>query len=75
MPVTTSDAVPAAGGASAAWCDRCGEAVAAGSHDGCAAARALEPPRFCAYCRRRMKVQVLPVGWAAVCVAHGETRG
>jgi len=21
-----------------------------------------------------MKVQVLPVGWAAVCVEHGETR-
>ncbi|SCL47599.1 hypothetical protein GA0070608_0246 [Micromonospora peucetia] len=75
-PVTTSDAATAAGSAApAAWCDRCGEAVAVGSHDGCAAARVLEPPRFCAYCRRRMKVQVLPVGWAAVCVEHGEIRG
>ncbi|WP_396888723.1 biotin synthase auxiliary protein BsaP [Micromonospora reichwaldensis] len=74
-PVTTSDAATAASGASAVWCDRCGEAVAAGSHDGCAAARELEPPRFCAHCRRRMKVQVLPVGWAAVCVEHGEIRG
>ncbi len=74
-PVTTSDAATAAGGASAAWCDRCGEAVAAGSHDGCAAARVLEPPRFCPHCRRRMKVQVLPVGWASVCVEHGEMRG
>lgn len=73
-PVTTSDAVPAADATSAAWCDRCGEA-AAGPHDACAAARVLEPPRFCAHCRRRMKVQVLPVGWAAVCVEHGEIRG
>ncbi|MFI7491986.1 hypothetical protein ACIBXA_26760 [Micromonospora echinaurantiaca] len=58
-----------------AWCDRCGQAAAAGSHEACAAARVLEPPRFCAHCRRRMKVQVLPVGWAAVCVEHGEIRG
>ncbi|MDO3700388.1 hypothetical protein Q3W71_01690 [Micromonospora sp. C28SCA-DRY-2] len=57
------------------WCDRCGEAAAVGSHEACVAARALEPPRFCARCRRRMKVQVLPVGWAAVCVEHGEIRG
>lgn len=70
IPLTTSDAATAA-----VWCDRCGDAVTAGSHGACAAARVLEPPRFCAYCRRRMKVQVLPVGWAAVCVEHGETRG
>ncbi|RIV35567.1 biotin synthase auxiliary protein BsaP [Micromonospora radicis] len=57
------------------WCDRCGEAAASGPHDGCAAARALEPPRYCAHCRRRMKVQVLPVGWSAICVEHGELRG
>jgi SAM-dependent methyltransferase len=68
----------------APWCDRCGEALAGGEarpggealaggtdHTGCAAARALEPPRFCRYCRRRMKVQVLPAGWLASCVAHG----
>ncbi|MEQ4305734.1 hypothetical protein ABNF97_30855 [Plantactinospora sp. B6F1] len=55
------------------WCDRCGEAAATGSHDACRAAREFEPPRFCASCRRRMKVQVLPSGWSAVCVAHGET--
>ncbi|MFV2104104.1 hypothetical protein [Micromonospora sp. LOL_024] len=58
----------------APWCDRCG-AASAGAHDGCAAARALEPPRFCPHCRRRMKVQVLPVGWTAACVEHGELRG
>ncbi|MFY1633042.1 hypothetical protein ACN27F_07095 [Solwaraspora sp. WMMB335] len=53
------------------WCDRCGEDVATGTHDGCAAARALEPPRYCRRCRRRMKVQVLPAGWAARCAVHG----
>ncbi|MDH6460310.1 hypothetical protein M2302_000465 [Micromonospora sp. A200] len=57
------------------WCDRCGEDAAAGPHVACAAARALEPPRYCARCRRRMKVQVLPVGWSATCVEHGEIRG
>ncbi|MDG4766950.1 hypothetical protein O7632_23040 [Solwaraspora sp. WMMD406] len=56
------------------WCDRCGEAADTGTHDSCAAARAWEPPRFCVRCRRRMKVQVLPAGWSARCVAHGESR-
>ena len=53
------------------WCDRCGEAAAEGDHSACDTARALEPPRFCPDCRRRMKVQVVPSGWTAVCVAHG----
>jgi hypothetical protein len=56
------------------WCDRCGGTLVDGSHAVCAAARALEPPRFCAYCRRRMRVQVLPGGWTATCVAHGDSR-
>ncbi|MFC4105399.1 biotin synthase auxiliary protein BsaP [Micromonospora zhanjiangensis] len=56
------------------WCDRCGEPAAAGPHDACGAARQLEPPRFCPDCRRRMKVQVVPTGWTAVCVQHGELR-
>ncbi|MFE9956616.1 hypothetical protein [Micromonospora sp. NPDC005299] len=64
-----------AGAATPRWCDRCGESVAAGPHEACAAARALEPPRWCALCRRRMKVQVVPTGWSAVCVEHGEIRG
>jgi SAM-dependent methyltransferase len=51
------------------WCDRCGGALAGRDHTGCG--RALEPPRYCRYCRRRMKVQVLPAGWSATCVAHG----
>jgi SAM-dependent methyltransferase len=54
------------------WCDRCGGSLHEGDHTVCRRARALEPPRFCSYCRRRMKVQVLPVGWRAQCVAHGE---
>lgn len=58
----------------ARWCDRCGRPAGEGEHAVCVAARALEPPRFCPHCRRRMKVQVLPAGWTAVCVAHGETR-
>ncbi|HEY1488931.1 MAG TPA: hypothetical protein VGF84_22680 [Micromonosporaceae bacterium] len=53
------------------WCDRCGDAVTAGAHDDCRAARELEPPRYCGQCRRRMKVQVMPAGWRASCVEHG----
>ena len=56
------------------YCDRCGETVAGNDHTACAAARALEPPRFCPACRRRMKVQVLPAGWRATCVECGESR-
>jgi hypothetical protein len=51
------------------WCDRCGGALADSDHTVCA--RVLEPPRYCRYCRRRMKVQVLPDGWRATCVEHG----
>jgi RecJ-like exonuclease len=57
----------------APWCDRCGREVAEGGHEACTAARTLEPPRFCPRCRRRMRVQVLPAGWTAACVEHGET--
>jgi SAM-dependent methyltransferase len=57
------------------WCDRCGRGLADGGHDDCAAARTLEPPRFCPRCRRRMKVQVLPAGWIATCAEHGDIRG
>jgi hypothetical protein len=55
----------------ATYCDRCGEPLDSGSHDACAVARQLEPPRYCTHCRRRMKVQVLPGGWSASCVEHG----
>jgi hypothetical protein len=55
------------------YCDRCGSSTADGDHAACAAARKLEPPRYCAHCRRRMKVQVVPTGWRATCVEHGTT--
>ncbi len=54
------------------WCDLCGEP---GSHAACQDARALEPPRYCARCRRRLVVQVTPTGWTARCVEHGLTQG
>ena len=53
-------------------CDLCGEP---GEHEPCRRARALEPPRYCPRCRRRMVVQVLPTGWTARCVEHGTTAG
>ncbi|MDP9115961.1 MAG: hypothetical protein M3O28_01615 [Actinomycetota bacterium] len=53
------------------YCDRCGEPSDQGDHDRCSRARALEPPRFCPRCRRRMVVQVTPTGWTATCTAHG----
>ncbi|POM24754.1 hypothetical protein BTM25_33890 [Actinomadura rubteroloni] len=57
------------------YCDRCGTPDADGPHDACRAARAMEPPRYCPACRRRMIVQVTPLGWTARCSEHGETRG
>jgi hypothetical protein len=53
------------------YCDRCGSIRTEGDHAACEAARKLEPPRYCPQCRRRMKVQVVPAGWTATCVAHG----
>lgn len=55
-----------------AVCGHCGKA---GAHPACQAALALEPPRFCARCGRRMVVQVHPTGWSARCVEHGTTLG
>ena len=40
-------------------------------HQGCQQRLAMEPPRYCAQCRRRMKVQVTPLGWSAECSRHG----
>ncbi|MEX0426506.1 hypothetical protein AB3X52_02665 [Nocardioides sp. DS6] len=59
-------------GLDATYCGHCGEP---GVHPACEARRALEPPRYCARCRRRMKVQVTPRGWSAECVEHGVVRG
>lgn len=43
----------------------------AGGEVPAAARLGLEPPRFCAQCGRRMKVQVRPDGWWAECSRHG----
>ncbi|OZV73523.1 hypothetical protein CA850_31055 [Micromonospora echinospora] len=69
--VTRTDGTAPTGPANGGWCDRCGEPAGARVHEPCRAARALEPPRYCPSCRRRMKVQVLPTGWRATCVEHG----
>jgi hypothetical protein len=71
------------GPAPAGYCGHCGELRAGGGlraggelpasndHRRCQELLALEPPRYCAQCRRRMKVQVTPLGWAARCSRHG----
>ncbi|WP_458107275.1 biotin synthase auxiliary protein BsaP [Arthrobacter sp. R3-55] len=60
------------------YCGHCGGEAVAGSdsptsdaHQGCQQRLAMEPPRFCPQCRRRMKVQVTPLGWTAECSRHG----
>jgi hypothetical protein len=53
------------------YCDHCGVSLGSGGHEGCRTARRLEPPRYCAKCRRRLVVQVTPQGWSARCSRHG----
>lgn len=71
---TTADAV---GPTTAAFCGHCGEPSDGGTgpasdvHHRCLERLAMEPPRYCATCRRRMKVQVTPLGWSAECSRHG----
>ena len=50
---------------------RCGQCGRPGEHEACRAAAALDPPRYCTRCGRRMVVQVTPTGWTARCVEHG----
>ncbi|MEU4835345.1 hypothetical protein [Streptosporangium sp. NPDC023615] len=57
------------------YCDHCGGPEGESGHDGCRRARALEPPRYCARCRRRLVVQVTPAGWTARCAEHGSLSG
>lgn len=58
------------------YCGRCGEPEQDGDrpvrHVDCHRALALEPPRYCGQCRRRLIVQVLPTAWTARCSVHGE---
>ncbi len=57
------------------FCGQCGRPLVAGEHAGCEVRAAMEPPRYCADCGRRMKVQVTPRGWSASCVEHGTLTG
>ncbi|WP_344864703.1 hypothetical protein [Planomonospora alba] len=57
------------------YCDHCGGPADGADHGPCRAARELEPPRYCARCRRRMVVQVTPAGWSARCAEHGTLSG
>ena len=59
----------------ATYCGHCGEPLDDRDHAVCDAHLVLEPPRFCASCARRMKVQVTPRGWSAACVEHGLLTG
>jgi ribosomal protein S18 acetylase RimI-like enzyme len=59
----------------APWCGQCGEPLPPEGHARCREAAGLEPPRYCAHCRRRMVVQVTPTGWTARCVEHGLLTG
>jgi len=53
------------------FCGHCGRPASELDHSACARLLEMEPPRYCVSCARRMKVQVMPVGWSAVCVEHG----
>jgi hypothetical protein len=53
------------------YCDHCGDLLTGGDHTLCHRARAMEPPRYCPTCRRRLVVQVTPNGWTAECSRHG----
>ena len=59
------------------YCGYCGKLSDGGDgppsdvHRRCGERLAMEPPRYCAACRRRMKVQVAPLGWTAECSRHG----
>ncbi|MBP2473636.1 hypothetical protein JOF53_002508 [Crossiella equi] len=57
------------------FCDICGKPEHEGTHKVCLARRAIDPPRFCPHCARRMVVQVSPAGWSAKCSVHGSTEG
>ena len=57
------------------FCGHCGQQLDTGDHAGCEKRLVMEPPRFCAECGRRMKVQVAPRGWTATCVEHGVSSG
>lgn len=52
--------------AAAGHCPGCGSTTCPGCQ------RALDPPRFCPDCGRRLTVAVHPGGYRATCRTHGE---
>ncbi|UZX05450.1 hypothetical protein F8G81_12345 [Arthrobacter sp. CDRTa11] len=64
-------------GPAGGFCGHCGQPSDGGDgpasdvHHRCGERLAMEPPRYCVTCRRRMKVQVTPLGWSADCSRHG----
>ena len=58
-----------------AYCPHCGQPAGERDHGACVAAAALDPPRYCASCGRRMIVKVTPDRWTAVCSRHGQVTG
>ncbi|MET4145619.1 hypothetical protein ABIB45_002532 [Arthrobacter sp. UYCo732] len=78
MPSTTGASTQDSGSSiNSDYCGHCGGASDGGApppsdpHRQCEVLLQLEPPRYCATCRRRMKVQVTPLGWSADCSRHG----
>ena len=57
------------------WCGQCGAELTVEGHAACRRAASLDPPRYCARCRRRMVVQVTPTGWTARCSEHDLVSG
>ena len=59
----------------APWCGWCGQELTEQGHTSCRRTVELDPPRFCAHCRRRMVVQVTPTSWTARCSEHPQIGG
>jgi NADH pyrophosphatase NudC (nudix superfamily) len=55
----------------ARYCDHCGQPLSERGHQACREARALDPPRYCPRCGRRMVVKVTPGAWSSHCPRHG----
>ncbi|MGH3159338.1 MAG: hypothetical protein ACRDNF_22580 [Streptosporangiaceae bacterium] len=53
------------------YCPHCGQPAGAHGHQDCRRASALDPPRYCTECGRRLVVKVTPDRWTAQCSQHG----
>lgn len=70
--VTLQTYTRAVAGSPTVFCPRCGGELNNRDHAACQQALGLEPPRYCAACKRRMVVQITPTGWTARCKEHGQ---